>query len=82
MEKLEQTESREEYELILSKIVVVGTYLKRRKNLMLTRYSSREDSLTMADLKQSLAESCENLKLCEIKAAYFVQDKEKQLCAG
>lgn len=81
MEKLEQTESQEEYELILSKIVVVGTYLKRRKNLMLTRYSSREDSLTMADLKQSLAESCENLKLCEIKAAYFVQDKEKQLRA-
>lgn len=81
MEKLEQTESREEYELILSKIVVVGTYLKQRKNLMLTRYSSREDSLTMADLKQSLAESCENLKLCEIKAAYFVQDKEKQLRA-
>ena len=81
MEKLEQTESREEYELILSKIVVVGTYLKRRKNLMLTRYSSREYSLTMADLKQSLAESCENLKLCEIKAAYFVQDKEKQLHA-
>ena len=81
MEKLEQTESREEYELILSKIVVVGTYLKRWKNLMLTRYSSREDSLTMADLKQSLAESCENLKLCKIKAAYFVQDKEKQLRA-
>ena len=81
MEKLEQTESRDEYELILSKIVVVGTYLKRWKNLMLTRYSSREDSLTMADLKQSLAESCENLKLCEIKAAYFVQDKEKQLRA-
>ena len=81
MEKLEQTDSREEYELILSKIVVVGTYLKRRKNLMLTRYSSWEDSLTMADLKQSLAESCENLKLCEIKAAYFVQDKEKQLRA-
>ena len=81
IEKLEQTDSREEYELILSKIVVVGTYLKRWKNLMLTRYSSREDSLTMADLKQSLAESCENLKLCEIKAAYFVQDKEKQLRA-
>ena len=81
MEKLEQTDSREEYELILSKIVVVGTYLKRWKNLMLTRYSSREDSLTMADLKQSLAESCENLKLCEIKAAYFVQDKENQLRA-
>lgn len=81
MENLEQTESREEYELILSKIVVVGTYLKRWKNLMLTKYSFREDSLTMADLKQSLAESCENLKLCEIKAAYFLQDKEKLLHA-
>ena len=80
MKKLEQTESREEYD-ILSKIVVVGTYLKRRKNLVLTRYSSQGDSLTMADLKQSLAESCENLKLCRIRAAYYVQDKEKQLQA-
>ena len=81
MKKLEQTKSREEYDLLLSKIVVVGTYLKRRKNLVLTRYSSMGDSLTMADLKQSLAESCENLKLCRIRAAYFVQDKEKQLHA-
>ena len=35
----------------------------------------------MADLKQSLAESCENLKLSKIRAAYFVQDKEKMLHA-
>ena len=81
MKKLEQTESREEYDMLLSKIVVVGTYLKRRKNLVLTRYSSQGDSLTMADLKQSLSESCENLKLCRIRAAYYVQDKEKQLQA-
>ena len=81
MKKLEQTESREEYDMLLSKIVVVGTYLKRRKNLVLTRYSSQGDSLTIADLKQSLAESCENLKLCRIRAAYYVQDKEKQLQA-
>ena len=81
MEKLEQTKSREEYDMILSKVVVVGTYLKRRKNLVLTRYSSQGDSLTMADLKQSLAESCESLKLCNIRAAYFVQDREKQLHA-
>lgn len=81
MKKLEQTESREEYDMLLSKIVVVGTYLKRRKNLVLTRYSSQGDSLTMANLKQSLAESCENLKLCRIRAAYYVQDKEKQLQA-
>lgn len=81
MEKLEQTKSREEYDMTLSKVVVVGTYLKRRKNLVLTRYSSQRDSLTMADLKQSLAESCESLKLCNIRAAYFVQDREKQLHA-
>ena len=35
MKKLEQTESREEYDMLLSKIVVVGTYLKRRKNKLL-----------------------------------------------
>ena len=81
MKKIEQTDSREECDMLLSKIVVVGTYLKRRKNLVLTRYSSQGDSLTMADLKQSLAESCENLKLCKIRAAYFVQDKEKLLHA-
>ena len=81
MKKFEQTDSREECDMLLSKIVVVGTYLKRRKNLVLTRYSSQGDSLTMADLKQSLAESCENLKLSKIRAAYFVQDKEKMLHA-
>ena len=81
MKKIEQTDSREECDMLLSKIVVVGTYLKRRKNLVLTRYSSQGDSLTMADLKQSLAESCENLNLCKIRAAYFVQDKEKMLHA-
>ena len=81
MKKIEQTDSREECDMLLSKIVVVGTYLKRRKNLVLTRYSSQGDSLTMADLKQSLAESCENLKLCKIRAAYFIQDKEKMLHA-
>ena len=81
MKKIEQTDSREECDILLSKIVVVGTYLKRRKNLVLTRYSSQGDSLTMADLKQSLAESCENLKFCKIRAAYFVQDKEKLLHA-
>ena len=81
MKSLEQAKTREEYDRILSKVVVVGTYLKRWKNLILTRYSSQEDALTMEDLKRSLAESCESLKLCKIRAAYFVQDKEKQLHA-
>ena len=81
MKKFEQTDSREERDMLLSKIVVVGTYLKRRKNLVLTRYSSQGDFLTMADLKQSLAESCENLKLCKIRAAYYVENGDVQLNA-
>ena len=51
MEELEKTESKEVYERLLGKIVVVGTYLKRRK---------------------SLAESCMALKLCKIRALYYV----------
>ena len=35
MDELERTESREHYDRILGKIVAVGTYLKRRKNLVI-----------------------------------------------
>ncbi len=44
MNELERTESRERYNWILGKIVVVGTYLKRRKNLVLTQYASEVES--------------------------------------
>ena len=44
MDELERTESREHYDRILGKIVVVGTYLKRRKNLVLTQYDIRRKS--------------------------------------
>ena len=72
MEELERTESREQYDRILGKIVVVGTYLKRRKNLVLTQYASDGNLLTMEDLRQSLAESCDSLKLCGINGKYFI----------
>ena len=65
MDELERTESREHYDRILGKIVAVGTYLKRRKNLVLTQYASDGNLLTMEDLRQSLAESCDSLKLCK-----------------
>ena len=51
MDELERTESREHYDRILGKIVVVGTYLKR------------------------------SLKLCKIRAAYYVENGEVQLNA-
>ena len=81
MDELERTESREHYDRILGKIVVVGTYLKRRKNLVLTQYASDGNLLTMEELRQSLAESCDSLKLCKIRAAYYVENGEVQLNA-
>ena len=81
MDELERTESREQYDWILGKIVVVGTYLKRRKNLVLTQYASDGNLLTMEDLRQSLAESCDSLKLCKIRAAYYVENVDVQLNA-
>ena len=81
MDELERTESREQYDWILGKIVVVGTYLKRRKNLVLTQYTSDRNLLTMEDLRQSLAESCDSLKLCRIRAAYYVEKGNVQLNA-
>ena len=81
MNELERTESREQYDRILGKIVVVGTYLKRRKNLVLTQYASDGNLLTMEDLRQSLAESCDSLKLCRIRAAFYVENVDVQLNA-
>ena len=81
MDELERTESREQYDWILGKIVVVGTYLKRRKNLVLTQYASDGNLLTMEDLRQSLAESCDSLKLCRIRAAYYVENVDVQMNA-
>ena len=81
MDELEKTESRERYNWMLGKIVVVGTYLKRRKNLVLTQYTSDGNLLTMEDLRQSIAESCDSLKLCKIRAAYYVESGDVQLNA-
>ena len=75
MEELEKTESKEVYERLLGKIVVVGTYLKRRKNLTLTLHNEKNENreaLKTEDLIQSLAESCMALKLCKIRALYYV----------
>ena len=35
----------------------------------------------MEDLRQSLAESCDSLKLCRIRAAYYVENVDVQMNA-
>ena len=72
MEELEVTESKAVYERLLAQMIVIGTYLKRRKNLLLTMNNDSQEGLTEEDLRQSLAESCSALKLCQIRALYYV----------
>ena len=48
---------------------------------MLTQYTSDGNLLTMEDLRQSLAESCDSLKLCRIRAAYYVENVDVWLNA-
>ena len=71
-EELEVTESKDVYERLLAQIIVIGTYLKRRKNLLLTMNNDSQAGLTEEDLIQSLAESCSALKLCQVRALYYV----------
>ena len=72
MEELEVTESKAVYERLLAQMIVIGTYLKRRKNLLLTMNNDSQEGLIEEDLRQSLAESCSALKLCQIRALYYV----------
>ncbi len=76
--RAEVTESKAVYERLLAQMIVIGTYLKRRKNLLLTMNNDSQEGLTEEDLRQSLAESCSALKLCQIRvvlcqcpSAYF-----------
>ena len=71
LNELQNTESQETYDRILRKIVVVGTYMKRRKNLILSQ-KEKQEKLTTEDLRRSLEESCDSLKLCRIKGKYFI----------
>lgn len=43
LNELQKTESEEIYDRILRKIVVVGTYMKRRKNLILSQKENRRN---------------------------------------
>ena len=72
MRELEKTESKDVYERLLGQIVVVGTYLKRRKNFLLTIHNENQELLGADDLIQGLAESCSALMLCHIRALYYI----------
>ena len=78
LDELQKTDSEEIYDKLLRKIVVVGTYMKRRKNLILSQ-KEKQAKLTAEDLKRSLTESCDSLKLCDIKGTFYIDPTIKLL---
>ena len=78
LDELQKTDSEEIYDKLLRKIVVIGTYMKRRKNLILSQ-KEKQAKLTEEDLKRSLTESCDSLKLCDIKGSFYIDSTIKSL---
>lgn len=64
---------------LLGKILIVGSYLKRRKNLTLSALEGKK--LKEEELIQSLRESCSNLVFCEIQGQYYIETGKETLPA-
>ena len=79
MDQLEQCTDHREYHRLLGKILIVGSYLKRRKNLTLSALEGKE--LKEEELIQSLRESCSNLVCCEIQGQYYIETGKETLPA-
>lgn len=62
--QLRTTENEADARRLLGKIVVVGTYLKRRSNLIFV--AGQRGSVDAGELQLSLHESAANLKLCGV----------------
>lgn len=79
VDQLEQCTDRREYHRLLGKILIVGSYLKRRKNLTLSALEGKK--LKEEELIQSLRESCSNLVFCEIQGQYYIETGKETLPA-
>ncbi len=65
--RLRTTEDTEEARRLLGRIVVTGTYVKRRSNLIFTERQA--EALEAAELRLCLGESAAALRLCNIKCS-------------
>ena len=79
MDQLEQCTDHREYHRLLGKILIIGSYLKRRKNLTLSALEGKD--LKEEELIQSLRESCSNLVFCEIQGHYYIETGKETLPA-
>ena len=80
MDELEQCKEQKQYRGILGKILLVGTYLKRRKTLTLS--AMEKENIGQEELLQSLKESCDCLALCGIWGRYYVETEPEKLTAA
>lgn len=75
--QLRQTEDLDEAKCLLGKIVIVGTYIKRRSDLILV--SGQKQSIRKEELLLGIREFTENLKLYGVECAVQILNCEKFL---
>ncbi len=75
--QLRQTEDLDEAKCLLGKIVVVGTYIKRRSDLILV--SGQKQSICKEELLLGIREFAENLKLYGVECAVKILNCERFL---
>lgn len=76
--ELKGTDDRETAQRLLGKIVAVGTYIKRKSNLVFVE--SQKKSISVGELRLCLNETAANLKLCKAECR-AVLSLENPLCA-
>lgn len=75
--QLRQTEDLDEAKCLLGKIVIVGTYIKRRSDLILV--SGQKQSIRKEELLLGIREFTENLKLYGVECAVQILNCERFL---
>ena len=68
--KLQHTDDREQAERILSKVIILGTYIKRRNNLIFV--GVQRGSISVQELRLCFNESVENLSLYGVDCSVHI----------
>ena len=69
--KLQQTEDRERAERLLGQVIILGTYIKRRNNLIFV--GVQRGAISVQELRLCLNESVENLNLYGVECKALVK---------
>lgn len=67
---LQKAEKGEETKKNLARVAIIGSYVKRRGNLLLV--ASNRESISVRELENAFCESSENLRLLDIETSLFV----------